>query len=37
MLGIKWRNFHGDWTAADKKLLGAEYQNIKCSVIASGR
>lgn len=28
MLGIKLRNFHGDWSAADKKILGAEYQML---------
>lgn len=35
MLGIKLRNFHGDWTAADKKNYLE--QNIKCSVIVCGR
>lgn len=28
MLGIKLRNFHGDWSAADKKTLGGEYQML---------
>lgn len=28
MLGVKLRNFHGDWSAADKKILGGEYQML---------
>lgn len=26
ILGTKLRNFHGDWSAAGKIILGAEYQ-----------